>query len=58
MKHYSKAIVATLGAAITTLLGLIPESSILWVILTVLAAALTSLSTYIVPNGPKVQEDI
>lgn len=50
--QYAKAIVAIFGSAVTAALGLIPESSTLWVVLTIIAAALTSAGTYLVPNKP------
>lgn len=50
MNKYLKAIVAALGVAITTLLGLIPDGSTLWITLTVLAAVFTTFSVYAVPN--------
>lgn len=47
-----KAVVATLGAAVTSALGLVPPTSPLWTVLTILAAALTAAGVYFVPNTP------
>ena len=52
MKAYAKAIVAVLGAAITAALGIVPEGSTLWGVLTVVAAAVTAIGVYAVPNTP------
>jgi hypothetical protein len=52
MSQYAKAIVAVLGAAVTTLLALIPPETTLWIVLTVIAAALTAIGVYAVPNAP------
>lgn len=46
---YGKLIVAVLGTAVTTLLGLIPPHTTLWIVLTVLAAVVTSLGVYAAP---------
>lgn len=56
MNQYMKMIVAAVGAAVTTVLGVIPDSSTLWIILTAIAAALTTLGVYAVPNTPAVKE--
>lgn len=53
MSQYAKAIVAVIGAAITTALGLIPPNTSLWIVLTILSAALTAAGVYLVPNAPK-----
>lgn len=47
---YLKGIIALLGVAATTLLGLIPPHTTLWIVLTVLAAVVTAAGVYIVPN--------
>lgn len=53
MARYSKAIVAALGAAITAALGLIPDhQSSLWIVLTILAAAMTTVGVYSATNTP------
>ncbi len=54
MGTYAKAIVASLGAAVTAMLGLIQESTQLWTVLTILAAALTAAAVYMVPNSPYI----
>lgn len=52
MTRYAKAIVATIGATATTLLGVLPDGGTVWVILTAIVAACTALGTYLVPNRP------
>lgn len=49
---YEKALVAIVGAAVTAALGIIPNGSTLWTVLTIVAAALTAASVYLVPNSP------
>lgn len=46
----AKAAVAVVGAAITTALGLIPTGTPTWNALTIVAAALTAVAVYLVPN--------
>lgn len=50
---YAKAIVAIIGAALTTALGVIPPNTTLWIVLTILSAAATAAGVYLVPNTPK-----
>lgn len=50
IRQYAKSIVATIGGTVTTLLGVIPDRGTESVILTVIAAACTSIGTYLVPN--------
>jgi hypothetical protein len=50
VQKYAKAIVAVLGAAITAALGLAPQGSQVWTVLTIVAAALTAAGVYLVPN--------
>lgn len=53
MKAYSKAIIAAIGAAITAALGIIPDhQSSLWIVLTILAAAMTTVGVYSARNAP------
>jgi hypothetical protein len=46
----AKAIVATIGAAATAVLGLVPDGSTGWVIATIVVACVTALGTYLLPN--------
>lgn len=50
MLVYAKAIVAILGAAVTAALGIVPDQSVLFAVLTVVSAALTAAGVYAVPN--------
>jgi hypothetical protein len=50
VQKYAKAIVAVLGAAITAALGLAPQGTQVWTVLTIVAAALTAAGVYLVPN--------
>lgn len=50
--RYAKFVVALLGVAVTTTLGLVPPTTTLWIVLTVAAAVLTAASVYAVPNAP------
>ena len=50
MLAYAKAIVGIAGTSITAALGLIPETSSLSIILTILSVALTASGIYLVPN--------
>lgn len=47
---YAKAVVAIAGAAVTAALGIFPESTLTWKLLTVAAAALTAAGVYLAPN--------
>jgi hypothetical protein len=47
---YAKFIIAAIGTAATACLGVIPEGSTTWTILTIIAAIATSLLVLIVPN--------
>lgn len=49
---WAKALVATVGAAVTAALGILPAGSTTWTILTIVAAAVTALGVYLVPNVP------
>ncbi|WP_394253622.1 hypothetical protein [Arthrobacter pityocampae] len=49
---YAKFVVAILGAGTTAALGLIAPDTDLFVVLTVLAAMLTSAGVLMVPNVP------
>lgn len=51
MNHYAKAIIAILGAAVTSALTLVGPEDQLFKILTVAAAVLTAAGVYLVPNG-------
>lgn len=53
MLTYAKAIVGIVGASVTAALGLIPPSSTVWVLLTILSVALTATGVYLVPNQVK-----
>jgi hypothetical protein len=53
MMQYAKAIVAVVGVGVTTALGLVPQGSSIWNLLTILAAVLTAAGVYLVPNAPK-----
>jgi len=44
-----KAIVALIGVAVTTALGLLPPHTTLWIILTIVAAVATTAGFYLVP---------
>lgn len=50
MTKYAKAVVAIVGAAVTAALGIVPPNSATWQVLTVVAAALTAVAVYTVPN--------
>ncbi len=52
MGKYAKAVVATLGAALATAQTAIPMSAEAHGWLTVVIAAVTALSVYLVPNEP------
>ncbi len=47
----AKAIVAVIGAAVTAALGIVPPSTTVWQVLTVISAALTAVGVYLVPNA-------
>ncbi len=49
---YAKAIVAVIGAAVTSALAIFPQGTTTWNALTIASAALTALAVYIVPNTP------
>ncbi len=49
---YAKAIVAVIGAAVTSALAIFPQGTTTWNALTILSAALTALAVYVVPNAP------
>lgn len=49
---YAKAIVAIAGSTVTAALALVPPSSTLWSVLTIVSAALTATGVYLVPNRP------
>lgn len=55
--QYWKSIVATVGAAATTLLGVLPDHSTGWIIATVVVAALTAAGVYRVPNKTPLSAD-
>jgi hypothetical protein len=48
---YAKFWAAIVGVAATTALGLIPPNSTIWIILTILSAALTAIAVRQVPNA-------
>lgn len=48
---YAKALVAILGATLTAALGTVPPQSPVWVVLTILAAAVTAAGVYLTPNA-------
>jgi NAD-dependent SIR2 family protein deacetylase len=50
--QYAKLIVTLVGAGITTALGLIPPTTTLWIVLTIVSAMLTAYGVYKVPNAP------
>lgn len=50
----AKAYAALIGAIITAILGTVPPHTAAWTILTVVAAVLTALATYVVPNQAAV----
>ncbi len=52
MSPYAKTITAVIGAAVTAALGTVPEDSTVFTTLTVIAAVLTALGVYTVPNTP------
>lgn len=47
---YAKGIVAVVGATITAALGIVPPSSTVWSVLTIISAAVTAVGVYLVPN--------
>lgn len=49
---YAKAIAAIIGAAVTAALGIFPANTAVWQVLTIVAAAVTAISVYLVPNTP------
>ncbi len=49
---YAKAIVAVIGAAVTSALAIFPQGTTTWNALTIASAALTALAVYVVPNTP------
>jgi len=53
MLQYAKALVAIAGATVTAALGIFPDNSQTWIILTIVSAALTAAAVYLVPNQPK-----
>jgi hypothetical protein len=46
---YAKFIVGAIGSAVTACLGLIPESSTTWTILTIISAVATALGVFFAP---------
>lgn len=52
MQFYAKAIVAIIGATLTAALGIFPQGSVSWNVVTILAAACTAAAVYLVPNQP------
>jgi hypothetical protein len=52
MQRYAKAVVGVIGAGVTAALGLVPPSTSLWQVLTVLSAVVTAAGVYLVPNTP------
>lgn len=51
---YAKAVVAVIGAAVTSALAIFPQGSTVWNALTIASAALTALAVYLVPNSKSV----
>lgn len=51
MKTYAKAIVALIGTTVTFLLGVVPQGTPTWNILTGVAALLTVLGVHQTPNA-------
>jgi len=49
----AKALVAVLGAAVTSALAIFPPGTPLWNGLTIASAAITALAVYFVPNADK-----
>lgn len=50
---YWKGIIATAGSTVTAALALIPAHTTVWIVLTIVSAALTAAGVYLVPNTPK-----
>lgn len=46
-----KSVVAILGTAVTSILALVPPESVLSTVLTIVAAVLTAVGVYMVPNS-------
>lgn len=53
--EYAKFVVAAIGVAATTVLGLVPDGSTAKTIATIVAAVATSLLVLIVPNKPQTK---
>lgn len=51
--YYAKAVYAAVTAAVTAALGLVAPSTTVWVVLTIIAAALNPLAVYMVANAEK-----
>jgi hypothetical protein len=51
VKKYAKAIVALIGTTVTFLLGVVPQGTPTWTILTGVAALLTVLGVHQTPNA-------
>lgn len=49
--EYAKFWAAVIGVAVTTALGVIPPNSTIWIILTILSAALTAIAVRQIPNS-------
>ena len=47
---YWKGIIATAGSTVTAALALIPAHTTVWIVLTIVSAALTAAGVYLVPN--------
>lgn len=50
---YAKAVVAIAGGAVTAALGIFPEDTTTWKVLTIVSAALTAAGVYLTPNRAK-----
>lgn len=48
--QYAKFIIAAIGVTATACLGLIPEGSTAWTIVTIISAVSTALLVWLIPN--------
>lgn len=53
-----KSVVAILGTAVTSILALVPPESVLSTVLTIVAAVLTAVGVYMVPNTPPAADPL
>ena len=53
---FAKAIVASLGGAITAAIAIVAPGSTVWAALTIVSAAITAAGVYIVPNAVSAED--